>query len=351
MNIFLKGVSLSVVLSLALAPFSSQAWFFTSASAQSNADGFSVSGKNTQDIPLLASAVGMTSNLRPDDGVDITIADDSVLVAEIGARGTLADLVDIPINDTISVYIVQPGDTVAKVAAKFGVSEQTIRWANNMSKTAVLHRGEKLTILPITGVKHTVVSGNTIDTIAKKYKADAREIADYNNLELGDALQVGQVIIIPDGELDIVQKIVDPKTGKTSTVAVSKPKSGVVPTKGYYIRPVNGIKTQGFHTKYEAVDVGAPEGTPIVAMADGTVIVVKSPQSYNGGYGGLTIIQHGNGSQTLYAHQSKIDVSVGDRVTQGQKIGEVGHTGKVSGPTGNHLHYEIRGVNPTPRLY
>jgi murein DD-endopeptidase MepM/ murein hydrolase activator NlpD len=87
-------------------------------------------------------------------------------------------------------------------------------------------------------------------------------------------------------------------------------------------------------------------GTTIVASAGGTVVLAKL-SGWNGGYGGLTIIQHDNGSQTLYAHQSKITVASGQKVSQGQKIGEVGNTGRSSGP---HLHLEFRGIK-NPDLY
>ena len=115
---------------------------------------------------------------------------------------------------------------------------------------------------------------------------------------------------------------------------------------GYFIKPTKGIKTQGFHGPYNALDIGAPVGTTIVASAGGTVVLAKL-SGWNGGYGGLTIIQHDNGSQTLYAHQSKITVASGQKVSQGQKIGEVGNTGRSSGP---HLHLEFRGIK-NPDLY
>lgn len=334
------------------APVTSHAWFFSAASAQSDqSNQASITTDSAQNMPLLSAEVSMMSDRKPVDlESDIHIADGEAIIADIGSSGTLADIIDIPTTDTISTYIVQPGDTVAKVAIKFGVSENTVRWANGLTKKDVLHRGDTLVILPITGVKHKVQKGETIQSIAKKYKADAADIADYNDLTANDFLRQGDVLIIPDGE--IVTVTTPTKTAKVVPGSGVK-KTGVASSKGYYIQPVvpDGgriRKTQGFHTRYNAIDVGAPVGTPIRAMADGTVIVTKSPNGYNGGYGGLTIISHANGSQTLYAHQSRISVSSGERVAQGQIIGYTGNTGKSTGP---HLHYEIRGVYPTPVLY
>ena len=352
----ISAIFAAVILVSVVTPQTGQAWLFSPVSAQETASS-SVLADSVQNMQLLSPLVAMMSDLKPvDEDAEIHIENGEAIVADIGSSGTLADVIDIPATDTISTYVVQPGDTVAKVAARFGVSESTIRWANNLSRTDVLHRGQSLVILPITGVKHKVQKGDTLTSIAKKYKADAEDVAEYNNKDVADGLMVGETIIVPNGEIIITKTVVDKKTGKKSTVAVtgSGVKSGVSAASGYYIRPVvlgPGIKkTQGFHSRYNAVDIGAPKGTPIRAMADGAVIVAK-PTGWNGGYGGLTIIQHDNGSQTLYAHQSRIDVRVGQRVSQGEVIGGVGNTGLVHGRTGLHLHYEIRGVSPTPVLY
>ena len=104
-----------------------------------------------------------------------------------------------------------------------------------------------------------------------------------------------------------------------------------------------GIITQGLHG-WNAVDIGAPKGTPIYAAAAGTVIVAKSNGAWNGGYGNYVVISHPNGTETLYAHMSKVETSAGASVGQGETIGLVGMTGMA---TGNHLHFEVRGAaNP-----
>ena len=98
------------------------------------------------------------------------------------------------------------------------------------------------------------------------------------------------------------------------------------------------LKVNKFHA---GVDIGAPSGATIVAAGDGTVISA----GYNGGYGNMTMIDHGNGLVTMYGHQSRISVSVGQKVKKGQTIGAVGSTGMSTGP---HLHFECR-VNGEPR--
>ena len=101
-------------------------------------------------------------------------------------------------------------------------------------------------------------------------------------------------------------------------------------------------KTQGLHG-YNGVDIGAPNGTPIIAAAGGSVVVSRN-SGWNGGYGNYIVIKHENGTQTLYAHMSEIVVVSGQSIVQGQVVGSVGSTGKS---TGSHLHFEVRGAkNP-----
>ena len=106
-----------------------------------------------------------------------------------------------------------------------------------------------------------------------------------------------------------------------------------------FIWPVNGILTSGFGPRWgsihEGIDIGAAEGTPILAAASGAVIMA----SYNGGYGNYTCIDHGGGLSTCYAHQAGFAVSAGSSVSQGQVIGYVGNTGNSFGA---HLHFEVR---------
>src|SRR5262249_23560756 len=141
-------------------------------------------------------------------------------------------------------------------------------------------------------------------------------------------------IIIPDGEIP---------ASRGSSGKISEPAHNVCPTGtaeqiGYYLPPVvGGTKTQGIHG-YNAVDIGAPVGTPILSSATGDVIVAKQG-GWNGGYGSYVVIQHENGSQTLYGHASRVIVYAGEHVVQGQVIAYVGATGKATGP---HVHFEIR---------
>ncbi len=102
-------------------------------------------------------------------------------------------------NKDIQTYIVQNGDTLASVASKFDLSQNTIRWSNNLG-SSILSSGQKLLIPPVDGVVYTVQSGDTVASLAAKYGASADEITAYNDAEL-KGLTVGEVIIIPGGSI------------------------------------------------------------------------------------------------------------------------------------------------------
>lgn len=236
--------------------------------------------------------------------------------------------------DQISVYVVRKGDSLAQIAKMFNVTPNTILWANDLKKGEKLKEGDTLIILPVSGVKHTVLKGQTLKGIAKLYKVDISEIANYNDIEEDKKLAIGDELIIPGAEIEV--ESISPKKKTPSYYADNSKSSG-----GYYIKPIPCRLTQGRHDKY-AVDMSCGAGTPIKAAASGKVIFAK--YGWNGAFGNLIIIQHPNGTQTFYAHQSKFAVSQGDYVSQGQIIGYVGNTGRSTGP---HLHFEVRGAkNP-----
>ncbi|MHB8660453.1 MAG: peptidoglycan DD-metalloendopeptidase family protein [Minisyncoccota bacterium] len=286
-------------------------------------------------------------NNNPNIGAPLALAtsDGSALVPYTGISGTIADISSTTPSDRISLYVVRPGDTLSEIADMFGVSVNTIIWANNLSSANDVHPGDTLLILPISGVKYTVAKNDTLKSIAKKYGADANEIAQFNGLDSSSALEVGSTIIIPGGE-------VAPPRAATSASGRGSRRVGREPylggsgpaQNGYYSNPLpGGIITQGIHG-WDAVDIGAARGTPIYAAANGIVIVSRNGGSWNGGYGNYVVITHDNGTQTLYAHMKATVVSVGESVSSGQVIGYVGMTGLTTGP---HLHFEVRGAaNP-----
>jgi murein DD-endopeptidase MepM/ murein hydrolase activator NlpD len=244
----------------------------------------------------------------------------------------------------VADYIIQPGDSLSSIAYRYGVSISTLMWENSISYTTLLRPGDKLRIPPTTGIMHTIKKGDTLKKIASTYGAKVEDIVNFNGLdEDGTDLVIGKRIMIPNGTA--VQVAVRPKStystsaGKyTGSVPASSAQS---PSVSGYVWPTKArIITQYFGWRHAGLDIAGPMNTPNYAARAGTV--TKSQCGWNNGYGCVIMIDHGNGVITLYGHNNKLLVSVGDYVTAGQTIGLMGNTGNVRGITGIHLHFEVR---------
>lgn len=292
---------------------------------------------NTQTMALLQAAANIDPN--PNKPGNVAPIADNTLVPDIAMSNSAeSDQTSTQIN----TYTVRDGDTVSEIAAMFHVSVNTILWANDLTSKSTLRAGQNLVILPVSGIMYTVKKGDTISEIAKKYGADVADITSYNDLSVS-ALSVGQTIIIPNAEFTTV---VAPKSGSnSSTGKILDGSAKLKSLPGYFRQPVRtGHISQELHG-HNGVDFAAPVGTPIYASAAGTVIISRINGGWNGGYGNFVVISHNNGTQTLYAHmQSRVVVTAGDEVSQGELIGYIGMTGLTTGP---HVHFEVRGAkNP-----
>lgn len=304
------------------------------------------SSYNSQTMPILAPANHTDPNPAKGGG-DITVEGGSTLVPSLSPTGEPVTQGVHSKSPTghVSIYVVREGDSLSDIATLFGVSTNTILWANDIKNPKHIKPGDELVILPVTGIKYTVKTGGSIRDIVKKYGGDVEEVAAYNGVLPDQELVAGTEVIIPDGEMPAPKPAVRVATSVStqSGTAVRLATSTGPEYAGYFIHPLPGGKrTQGIHG-YNAVDIGAPTGTPIVAAASGTVTIAR-PSGYNGGYGLYIVISHANGTQTLYAHMSGLGVYQGQVVTRGEIIGYVGNTGRSTGP---HLHFEVRGAkNP-----
>lgn len=311
-------------------------------------------GINSQNIALLQANVSSISILQAkndkkneeqksetNENANANIVSDNAFLPATGPMGIKDEknITNISSEDT-SVYVVRKGDSLSQIAQMFDVSTNTILSANDMKKGDKLIEGNVLFILPISGVEHTVIKGQTLQSIAKTYKVDVSDIALYNGITENSKLAIGDVLIIPGGEM-YDEGGDKPASNLGSSVAKDKNYYETHPIQnfaGYFINPLpTGRKTQGLHGPgNRGIDIGAPKGTPIYASASGTVLIAKT--GWSGGYGTMAIVQHPNGTKTLYAHMSKLGTYTGDRVSQGGIIGYVGSTGHSTGP---HLHFEV----------
>ncbi len=284
------------------------------------------------DVKLLSSHTNPDPN-APLGGGDILIDEGSLVSA--GAFGE-DEYNENYTSGEISVYVVREGDSLSQIAEMFGVTTNTILWANDISDKTI-HEGQTLVILPIVGVRHIVKEGDTLASIAKKYDGNEEEILSYNQLSKASEITVGATIIVPGGNMHTAAPKQAPKSSSPARSSGSSAASG-----GYFTHPLPGaVRTQGIHG-YNGVDLaGLAAGTAVRAAAAGEVIVARS-SGWNGGYGSYVVVKHGNGTQTLYAHLSSVSVGVGEYVSAGQTVGGVGNSGRS---TGIHLHFEVRGAS------
>ncbi len=268
------------------------------------------------------------------------------------------------------MHVVRDGESIEKIANRYDVGASTIRWANGLTTNAKLKPGQELLILPVDGVVHVVRRGQTLNRIAELYGVPVDAIVRQNRIK-GGFIVAGNQLIIPGGKpitgdsaiagADQALRFADSLPSKDIQLQINLPglPAGIkAPTAGAILSQAllqmpcaNCFFTQKYHPGHYAVDIQTRGGGPIFAAEAGTVI--RADTGWNGGYGNVVEIDHGNGLVTLYGHNKLLYVKAGETVKRGQVIAEMGNTGLVHGPTGIHIHFEVRtnGVKRNPELY
>lgn len=237
---------------------------------------------------------------------------------------------DLSLRKEIIEYTVKEGDNLWSIAANFDISLDTLLWTNDLNKNSLISPGQKLIILPVSGLIHHVQKGETLSEIAEVYKADIDEIFSFNDIE-EEKIFAGDILIIPNGVMPL-------KTYTAPQVPLAS---------SYFICPIPSPCriSQRLHW-YNAIDFSNDKcGEPVYAAAGGTV----QRTGYGTVSGNFVRIEHPNGVITAYGHLSKILVYPSQRVSQGEMIGYTGYSGYTipAGPAGCHLHFEVRGArNP-----
>lgn len=309
-------------------------------------DGFGTDDfSNSQNLPVLG-----TSSINPDtknvnSSTDVNIVEGGAISSDtLSAVGVGLESVS---NGEMTTYVVQDGDTLSEIAQQFDISTNTIRWANNITGNNI-KVGQKLDILPVTGVKHVIKKGDTISKIADKYDAEVDDIKVFNGIDSDSQLKVGDVLYVPNGVIKAPTPVKKPTTNKGNTLDDD---SSVKVSSGYYAWPASGRVTSPYGSRrggfHYGIDIGVPRGSRVSAAASGVVVETVSyctegVTSCGGRYGNYIVVQHSNGTYTRYAHLSKVSVSVGESVSKGEKIGASGNTGHSTGP---HLHFQIERSN------
>ncbi|MDR0442521.1 MAG: M23 family metallopeptidase [Treponema sp.] len=263
-----------------------------------------------------------------------------ISAADIGLAG--ADLESVAIEPEsfsktrmllYDTHVMQKNENISRLAVKFGLNDDTIISANKVKNTRLVQIGQILKIPNQDGVFHTVNKGETITSIAEKYKSDPKAIQIVNEL-FTDNIKQGTDIFVPGARLDWVYK------QEINGDLFIWPVSGLITSPYGYRRNPFGSNQQ-FHS---GIDIRAATGTPIRAAMSGRV----SNTGYDHIFGNYVVISHHSGYRTLYGHMSVIRVKTGAYVGTGERIGDAGSTGLS---TGSHLHFTVykNGVTVNPR--
>jgi len=255
--------------------------------------------------------------------------DDGTIWKPIAVDTTVASSVGM-----LQHYTVRQGDTLTGIANRYGVSIQTVWWANHLTSRDSLKAGQDLIIPPVNGLVITVKAGDTLESLADANKISVDEIVTMN--ELTDPnLIVGQVLVLPGAQ------------GAPLPTATPEPRqfggggngTGPAPrVTGSWAWPVVGggnYISQYFHYGHYGVDIAGDYGTPIVAPVAGHVIFAGW-KSNGGGY--QVWLQLANGLYTAQYHMSAVTVTAGEDVAKGDRVGKIGMSGWASGP---HCHFEV----------
>ena len=245
----------------------------------------------------------------------------------------------------IGQYTLSTDDTLWSIANFYGLSAEAIAFANGISDPYHLQVGRQIMIPPFEGALYTVAAGDTVDSVAARFKVDAAVINEYNRLYFEpEHFAPGQLIFVQNATLPTLPLAPEEAAQQTSSVIVraAAPATSVKSGGGYLAWPVGGYISQYMWAGHTGVDIAAPYGSGLAASVSGAI-------SQNGwvAVGGLRICVTSGNLEECYYHMSAAYFPVGTHVSAGQIIGAIGLTGVTTGP---HVHWETkingRFVNP-----
>ncbi|HAK47519.1 MAG TPA: M23 family peptidase [Spirochaeta sp.] len=235
-------------------------------------------------------------------------------------------------------YTVKLGDTLSEISKDNNIKIGTLISFNKITDVRRLQVGTELMIPQYDGIPYEIKSGDSLSSISKKHNISVNSILDANNLD-SDVLKPGEILYIPGAamnEFDYKKAMgtlfIYPTRGRLSS--------------GFGYRPDPFTGKIRFHN---GLDLANALGTRVAATMSGIIADVGDRPS---GYGKYVIVKHPNGYQSLYGHLSRVTVREGQYISQGEKLGEMGNTGRSTGP---HLHFSIyknnSPVNPANYLW
>ena len=246
----------------------------------------------------------------------------------------------------IREYTLGKADTLGSLSNFFGVSPEAIAFANGITDPINLPTGKGIRIPPADGALFELAVGDTLESVAAKFKVEATVIKDYNRLYFEpEHFAAGKLLFVPGAVLPgLVYETADPELESPTVVArssspITQPVQRAQPAPAPPARPSGGWPVAGVITQYMSawhtgVDIAAPYGTSLVAVRSGVV-------SSTGWVpvGGLSVCVRSGPVDNCYYHTGAVFVGVGQAVEVGQAVASIGMTGVTTGP---HVHWEAK---------
>jgi len=318
-------------------------------------------GSSSENAPLFSAAANVSAEAATPSPAPTAVTE----TADRGENGDTITREAVPHTTfpdrpraTVITHTVEQDETLWTIAAQYDLAPETIAWSNReaiQDAPWLIQPGLQLFILPMDGVYHTVRDGETPRSIADEYGVDASALYnEWNDLEEGEALEEGQLLVVPGGQGDeIAWEPPQPEPSQPRYSYKYSASSAAAPNpNNWFILPTGSRLVSGwyFHDPRNPTHIGLDYkchlGDPLYAADSGVVTI----SGWNGGYGIMIELNHGNGFTTRYGHFSQLVVGAGQAVHQGDLLGYCGNTGWSTGP---HLHFEIRknGVPQDPMAY
>ena len=234
------------------------------------------------------------------------------------------------------LYVLSQTDTLWTIANFFGISAEAVAYANGITDPYNLEVGRRIRIPPAEGALYTVVDGDTVESVAARFKIDPDAVRSYNRLYFEpDRFAAGQLIFVQNAALPTLPAPVQAEPQQsTSVIARAAAPSPARTRTGTLAWPVSGVITQYFWSAHTGVDVAAPYGSGLASSVNGVVSATGWVA-----VGGLRVCIRSGNIEECYYHTSAVYVSPGQSVAAGQIVAAIGMTGVTTGP---HVHWECR---------
>ena len=275
--------------------------------------------------------IGSTS-LAPVDGEPQVARSATQARGRTIAAGREPITVQAPGARPIQEYTLSADDTLWTIANFYGLTAEAIAFANGITDPYHLQVGRRIMIPPLEGALYTVAAGDTVESVAARFKVDPAVIRDYNHLYLEpERFAPGQLIFVQNAALPTL-----PPPPEANATVIARPAVSASSAKagGYLAWPVAGWISQYFWAGHTGVDIAAPYGSGLAASVNGVI-------SQNGwvAIGGLHICVRSGNLEECFYHLSAAYLPVGTAVAAGQIVAAIGLTGVTTGP---HVHWETK---------